>query len=151
MATFKILIIGDIGSGKTSFFNAIVKQSAVPQEGSLELETNYKTITFRVIDQDDFKDQKADGALLFFDLTSLKSTVTLNTWKVGFSMVNPGAPIVICGSKCDAAERLYSHMSVLEMVKGYKFFYISSKTRFKIYEPFIAIARNLTGKADLYV
>ena len=147
MATlnFKILLIGDFGSGKRTFLNSVLKY---PDLNILDLNTSYGIVRFHI-----FTEGQADGALLFFDLTKSQSAQTLKGWKLGFSLENPGAPIVICGSKCDSPmeDRMFSHTSILQLVQGYKFFYISSKTGFKTYEPLVALARSLTGKPDLYI
>lgn len=147
MATlhYNILIIGDDGSGKATYLNRILRYTDL---NIIDLDTSYGLIRFHIV----LKGQ-ADGALLFFDLTTSKSVEGLKGWKLGFSLENPGAPLVICGSKCDIPiqDRMFSHTSVLQLVQGYKFFYISSKTGFQIYEPLVALARSLTGKADLYI
>ena len=162
---FKVVLIGDAGSGKTAYIrrlmsyndpNYVFEHRYVPTHGSdlysLMLHTNYGNY---ILDIWDVAGQEKYGclrwvhyvdveaALVFFDMTSANSYKNSQDWFKDITGVNTIRSVVKVGSKCDIV-----HHKKIKYEPDVFVYEISSKTN-NIYEPLLWTVRILTGKTDL--
>ena len=166
MSTFKILLLGDGGVGKTTLLKRhldgefIKKYDATlgVEVYTLTFQTNYEQITLSIWDcagqekfsgilNEHYKDSM--GAIVMFDLTSKLSFKNVNQW---IKSINNKIPIVICGNKCDIGldNIKVSEADITSLVfNKYQYYHISAKSNHNYEKPFLYLARQLTGHDDL--
>jgi GTP-binding nuclear protein Ran len=151
--SFKIILIGDGGSGKTTFlmrhltgeyekkYNPTVGVEVHP----LVFYTTKGKIVFNVWDtagQEKYCGLRkayytdADAALVFFDTTSATSKKTVGSWE---SEVPAGIPRVTCGTKVENAPPGFSSRNCC----------VSARSSINFSKPFLKIARKLLDDAEL--
>ncbi len=170
---YKILLVGDSETGKTTFVNRHRMGSFITQHNttlgadikSLTFHTNYGSIKFDIWDctgKQRYK-QYVDGfypdkqaALVFFDVNNITSYNNVRQWANSIHNIIPTAPIVICGNKCDKKNRkvLPNQIDIHRILStewdtNVHYYDISAKTNYDFEKPFLFIARQLTGKEDL--
>ena len=170
-STYKVLLVGDSGVGKTTFlirhltgaFTTEHKSTLCANIKSLKFYTNYGPIILNICDctgkQHSINDYYLDGqaALVFFDVTNPNSYDNVRSWANNVhSILPPMAPVIICGNKCDMRDRkvLGSNIAIhrtlsLEWDTIVYYYDISAKSNYNFVEPFLSIAKQLTGKEDL--
>lgn len=118
--TFKIVVLGDSGVGKTGFLTRLVddqfsleSQSTIGVEFKTSiLSINGKTIKIQIWDtagQERYRNiakqyyNGSNGFLIFYDISSSLSFANLNMW---LKLINfkQGENVMICGNKCDLKE-----------------------------------------------
>ena len=162
---FKIVLIGDGATGKSAFVKRHLEgeyeKKYTPTLGvsvaTINFTTNYGIIKFDVWDtagQEIYSGLKdgyyinADGALLFFDVSSPETLKNVPTWRSAFSRLNPDSPIILCGAKSDGLNKIKKEL--LNKVKErMPYFLFSSLSCINIEQPLLDLARKLTGCADL--
>ncbi len=168
VTSFKIVLIGDGGVGKTSFLKRYkddgYDQKYIATIGAevypIKFNTNYGKIIFNCWDcagQEKFaglKDGyyiKADAAITFFDITRQNTFKNIESWITSFKRIEK-APIVICGNKCDdeSIDRKVTPMAIRNKISRKFYCEISAKTKYNLEEPFLKLAKILTGHDDLY-
>ena len=119
---YKLLLIGDCSVGKSTFitrhltgkWNPKYKQTQGVNIQNLKFHTNYGWINFEVRDIGAVEKynpdlgslyQKADGAIIFFDLNRPLTYRNLDPWRQSVLQVAPDIPIVLCGNKFDCQDR----------------------------------------------
>jgi GTP-binding nuclear protein Ran len=120
--TFKVVVIGDSGVGKSAFIerhrNGDFAREHVSTMGvevhPLTFHTNRGRIILKMWDcagKREFEGLGEDyytgahAALIMFDLSRTSTQESIATWKKKFAGVcGAGCPIVICGTKCDLME-----------------------------------------------
>ena len=123
---FKVIVVGDAGTGKTSFIHQLVHQKFAPntkatigldwREKQFKIQGGYVTIQFWDISgQERFANvtrayyQGAHGAIVCFDRSNLKSLETVSKWKkdidskvfVGGGTDGYVIPCLLLANKCD--------------------------------------------------
>lgn len=165
--TYKIVLIGDGGVGKTSFLqrhiNGNFQSKYIATIGvevhPLTFNTNCGKITLNIWDcagQEKFGGLRegyylgADAAIVFFDVTSCSSYKQVDAWIDSFLHVVPNGKIVICGNKCDERDRKIKPLDI-DIHKEYncKYYDISAKTNYNFDKPFLYLARSLTKQEYL--
>jgi GTP-binding nuclear protein Ran len=151
--SFKIILIGDGSSGKTTFLmrhlTGEYEKKYNPTVGvevqTLVFYTTKGKILFNVWDtagQEKYCDSRkayymnADAALVFFDTTSATSKKTVGSWE---SEVPAGIPRVTCGTKVENALPGFSSRRCC----------VSTRSSINFSKPFLKIARKLLDDAEL--
>lgn len=162
---FKIVLIGDAGSGKTNFVNRIAKGtfenkyiSTFGFNCSLKaLDTTKGNITLDIWDtagQDKSSTQResyyvgADAAIIFFDLTSTSSFKNVDFWKKTLGRVVPNIPIILCGNKHDLGYFKVKPNQIRDYLNvnlDINYFEASAKNNYNLDEMLLSVARNLTN------
>lgn len=166
-ARFKLVMVGDGGTGKTTFvkrhmtgeyekqYNATIGCEVRP----LMFSTNYGEIIFDVWDtagQEKFSCLR-DGyyiggqcAIIMFDLTSRVTYKNVPVWYRDLVRVCENIPIVLCGNKVDVADRKVKAKSItFHRKKNLQFYEISAKSNHNFEKPFIWLMSKLTGCPDI--
>lgn len=163
--TYKVVLVGDGSVGKTTFIMRHLTgdyiRTYVPTLGvevhPLTFSTNYGPIRFNVWDtagQEKFRGLgegyyiQAEGCLAFFDVTSRPSFAHLGDWVDGVRGKVGEIPTILCGTKCDMEGDKVDLQKVKEHLP-LPIYQISSKSNYNYDKPFLALARQLTGKDDL--
>ncbi len=170
---YKILLVGDSGTGKTTFVHRHRMGSFITQHNptvgadikSITFYTNYGSVKFDIWDcggKQQYK-QYVDGfysdkqaALVFFDVNNISSYNNASQWANSIHNILPTAPIVICGNKCDRRDRKVPIANIdihrtlsTEWDRTVHYYDISSKSNYNFDKPFLFMARQLTNKEDL--
>ncbi|KAL7719756.1 GTP-binding nuclear protein [Entamoeba marina] len=165
--TFKLILAGDGGVGKTSFVKKYLsgefEKRYIPTMGcevhKITFQTNYGPIHFNVWDvagQDKFAGL-ADGyyicgecGIIMFDLTSTKSYYDVENWYQKISRICKKVPFVLVGNKNDVVERKVELDQItFHEENNLKYCDISVKSNENLSEPFLILAKELTGNEDL--
>lgn len=169
---YKIVLVGDGGTGKTTFVKKILDgiftteyTATCGAEISLvNFSTNYGIdLTFEVWDTagQELKSKLSDayyigahGAIIFYDVTSSITYSNVPHWQrriVDVCFEEGKIPIVLCGNKVDCSNRKVKEKMIARTLKCGILMYteISAKTNYNFEMPFLALARKLTGKDDL--
>jgi len=164
---FKLVLVGDGGTGKTTFvkrhmtgeFEKKYIATLGVEVHPLDFQTNYGHITFNVWDtagQEKFGGLR-DGyyiqgqcGIIMFDVTSRITYKNVPNWHRDLERVCEGIPIVLCGNKVDVKERKVKTSNVtFHRKKNLQYLEISAKSNYNFEKPFLWLARKLTGKQDL--
>ena len=169
MNTFKIVLFGDGGVGKTTFvkkhltgdFEKRYIATLGVEVHPLRFHTNYGTICFNIWDcagQEKFGGLRdgyyiqSQGAILMFDSTSRITFNNLPKWLPTYTRVAQNTPIILCRTKCDLENRSHvTHKMIEEFTRENGLYYCetSTKSNYNCETPFLQLARTLMGKEDL--
>jgi GTP-binding nuclear protein Ran len=165
--TFKLVLIGDGGVGKTTFvkrhLSGEFEKKYVPTMGvevhPLNFFTNYGELRFDVWDtagQERFGGLRdgyyiqAQAAIIMFDVTSRVTYKSVPNWHRDIERVLDRVPTVLVGNKYDVKDRRVRAKHItFHRKKHIQYFDISAKSNFNFDKPFLWIARALVGKPDL--
>lgn len=167
--SYKIVLVGDGGVGKSTFIKrhrtGEFEKKYIPTQGvdvtPLTFSTNYGTIIFKVWDcagQEKFGGLRdgyytgADAAICMFDVTSNLTFKNMQQWIRDIRRTNMAVPIVTCGNKCDLQDsrKVQSNIIRTDLVNnGFKYFDISARSNYNFDKPWVELAKQITGKADL--
>eukprot|EP01080_Neovahlkampfia_damariscottae_P000675 gene675-8176_t len=168
--TFKIILTGDAGVGKTSYIKQLFKNefekkyiSTITTEvHKIIFKTNKGgTICFNIWNpagsekfgylRDGYYFE-SDAAIIMFDLTSRCTYKNTPNWYRDITRVCNDIPIVMCGNKFDMENetKIKSKQMVFPAKKNIPYFTISVKSQANIYEPLLNIARKLLNDQQLY-
>ena len=167
MATFKCVLIGDGGVGKTTFVKRHItgefEKKYVATIGvevhPLTFTTNRGPVTFNVWDtagQEKFGGLR-DGyyimgqcAIIMFDVTSRTTYKNVPTWHKDLYRVCDNIPIVLCGNKVDVKDRKVKGKAItFHRKKNLQYFDISAKSNYNFEKPFLWMIRKLVGDPAL--
>jgi small GTP-binding protein len=118
---FKVVMIGDSGSGKTAIINrmyhGVFRSSHIPTVGSsfvaITLKIEYADVILEVWDtagQEVYRSlvgfyaREAKGAFVFFDVTSQSSFAALPAWIKFIRSESPSVKVILFGNKTDLSE-----------------------------------------------
>jgi GTP-binding nuclear protein Ran len=164
---YKIVLVGDGGSGKSSYVKRMrtgeFEKKYIATQGvdvsPLTFQTNYGPVVFKMWDcagQEKFgglRDvyyTKADGAIVMFDLTSKVTFANVPNWILSLGKVASDIPVIICGNKVDVKDRKVTHNEIKELLPAdAKYYDISARSNYNFEKPFLDLARQLTGHQDL--
>jgi GTP-binding nuclear protein Ran len=164
---FKVLLLGDAGSGKTNFINRIIKGEFqgryLPTLGvevtNLDVVTNNGKFNLAIWDisgQNKYCDKSnfyknADVGLIFFDVTSKISFSNIGNWINDFKCICPNSPIIIVGNKVDIIERKITSNMVYKKYSTFDFIEISTKTCYNFETPINKLLQILTYNYELII
>ncbi|KAG7198830.1 hypothetical protein KM043_001799 [Ampulex compressa] len=167
MPTFKCVLVGDGGTGKTTFvkrhltgeFEKKYVATLGVEVHPLIFHTNRGPIRFNVWDtagQEKFGGLR-DGyyiqgqcAVIMFDVTSRVTYKNVPNWHRDLVRVCENIPIVLCGNKVDIKDRKVKAKSIVfHRKKNLQYYDISAKSNYNFEKPFLWLARKLIGDANL--
>lgn len=167
VAIFKLVLVGDGGTGKTTFvkrhltgeFEKKYVATLGVEVHPLVFYTNYGAIRFDVWDtagQEKFGGLR-DGyyigghcAIIFFDVTSRVTYKNVPNWHRDLVRVLENVPIVLCGNKVDIKDRKVKAKQItFHRKKNLQYYDISAKSNYNFEKPFLWLARKITGNANL--
>jgi len=159
--TFKLVLVGDGGTGKTTFvkrhltgeFEKKYIATLGVEVHPLTFSTNYGTICFNVWDtagQEKFGGLR-DGyyiqgqcGIIMFDVTARITYKNVPNWHRDLERVCENIPIVLCGNKVDVKDRKVKTAAVtFHRKKNLQYFEISAKSNYNFEKPFLWLARKL--------
>jgi len=166
-ATFKLVLVGDGGTGKTTFVKRHLtgefEKKYIATLGveihPLKFYTNFGAIVFNCWDtagQEKFGGLR-DGyyirgncAIIMFDVTARITYKNVPNWHKDLVRVCENIPIVLCGNKVDVKERKVKAKSItFHRKKNLQYYDISAKSNYNFEKPFLWLTRKLTGEAEL--
>merc|ERR1712168_604972 len=167
MPTFKLVLVGDGGVGKTTFvkrhmtgeFEKKYVATLGVEVHPLQFHTNRGAMRFNVWDtagQEKFGGLR-DGyyiqgqcAIIMFDVTSRVTYKNVPNWHRDLIRVCDGIPIVLCGNKVDVKEgKVKAKTITFHRKKNLQYYDISAKSNYNFEKPFLWLARKLSGEAEL--
>ncbi|EFC49804.1 ran family small GTPase [Naegleria gruberi] len=165
--TFKLLLVGDGGTGKTTFvkrhltgeFEKKYIATVGVEVHPLTFFTTRGPICFNVWDtagQEKFGGLR-DGyyiqgqcAIIMFDVTSRATYKNVPTWHRDIVRVCENIPIVLCGNKVDVADRKVKPKSInFHRKKNLQYYDVSAKSNYNFEKPFLWLARKIVGDPNL--
>jgi len=167
VATFKLVLVGDGGTGKTTFvkrhltgeFEKKYIATLGVEVHPLVFYTNYGHILFNCWDtagQEKFGGLR-DGyyiqgqcAIIMFDVTSRVTYKNVPNWHRDLVRVCENIPIVLCGNKVDVKDRKVKAKTItFHRKKNLQYYDISAKSNYNFEKPFLWLARKLCGEQQL--
>ncbi|KAJ5321726.1 uncharacterized protein N7506_010856 [Penicillium brevicompactum] len=165
--TFKLVLVGDGGTGKTTFvkrhltgeFEKKYIATLGVEVHPLNFNTNYGAIQFDVWDtagQEKFGGLR-DGyyingqcGIIMFDVTSRITYKNVPNWHRDLVRVCENIPIVLTGNKVDVKERKVKAKTItFHRKKNLQYYDISAKSNYNFEKPFLWLARKLVGNPQL--
>lgn len=165
--TFKLVLVGDGGTGKTTFvkrhltgeFEKKYMATLGVEVHPLGFETNFGKIQFDVWDtagQEKFGGLR-DGyyingqcGIIMFDVTSRITYKNVPNWHRDLVRVCENIPIVLCGNKVDVKERKVKAKTItFHRKKNLQYYDISAKSNYNFEKPFLWLGRKLVGNPGL--
>merc|ERR1712130_271447 len=166
--TFKLILVGDGGTGKTTFvkrhltgeFEKKYVATLGVEVHPLVFHTNRGPIRFNVWDtagQEKFGGLR-DGyyiqgqcAIIMFDVTARNTYKNVPTWHRDIVRVCETIPIVLCGNKVDVMDRKVKPKQInFHRKKNLQYYDISAKSNYNFEKPFLWLARRITGDPNLH-
>lgn len=169
VATFKLVVVGDGGTGKTTFvrrhttgeFERRYITTIGVNVSPLDFYTNRGKIRFIVWDtagQEKLGGLRdgyyigAHAAILFFDVTSQMTYKNVAKWHKDLQRVCENIPMVLVGNKVDVKDRkVKPKQIVFHRKKNMQYYEISAKSNYNIEKPFLYLMRKLTGDSELKI
>eukprot|EP01012_Entosiphon_sulcatum_P050646 TRINITY_DN6953_c0_g1_i1.p1 TRINITY_DN6953_c0_g1~~TRINITY_DN6953_c0_g1_i1.p1 ORF type:complete len:220 (-),score=62.97 TRINITY_DN6953_c0_g1_i1:174-833(-) len=167
VATFKLIMVGDGGVGKTTFVKRHLtgeyEKKYIPTIGvevhPLKFYTNRGLICFNVWDtagQEKFGGLR-DGyyiqgncAVIMFDVTSRQTYKNVPNWHRDIVRVCENIPIVLVGNKVDVMDRQVKAKQItFHRKKNLQYYDISAKSNYNFEKPFLWLAKKLANDNNL--
>eukprot|EP01112_Ceratiomyxa_fruticulosa_P016671 TRINITY_DN507_c0_g1_i2.p1 TRINITY_DN507_c0_g1~~TRINITY_DN507_c0_g1_i2.p1 ORF type:complete len:217 (-),score=48.37 TRINITY_DN507_c0_g1_i2:346-996(-) len=165
--TFKLVLVGDGGTGKTTFvkrhltgeFERKYVATLGVEVHPLTFHTNCGPICFNVWDtagQEKFGGLRdgyyiqGQAAIILFDVTSRITYKNVPNWHRDLVRVCENIPIVLCGNKVDVKDRKVKAKQItFHRKRGLQYYDISAKSNYNFERPFLWLARKLVGEPNL--
>lgn len=158
---FKIVLVGDGATGKTTFvkrhktgeFDRVYNATVGATVHNLKFYTTRGAILFEIWDtagQEKLGGLRdgyyvgAHGAILFFDVTSLTTYRSVNKWFSDLTRVmSSNTPIVLVGNKIDVKDRKVKAKQItFHRKKNMPFYEMSAKSNYNLEKPILFLLRN---------
>lgn len=165
--SFKLVLVGDGGTGKTTFVKRhLTGEFEKKYVATLGVEvhpmvfyTNRGAIKFNVWDtagQEKFGGLR-DGyyiqgncAIIMFDVTSRVTYKNVPNWHRDLVRVCENVPICLVGNKVDVKDRKVKAKTItFHRKKNLQYYDVSAKSNYNFEKPFLWIARKLVGDPNL--
>jgi len=166
-ATFKLVLVGDGGTGKTTFvkrhLSGEFEKKYLPTVGvevhPLKFHTTHGIICFNVWDtagqekygglRDGYYIQGNCG-IIMFDVTSRQTYKNVPNWHRDVVRVCENIPIVLVGNKVDVMERAVKARQItFHRKKNLQYYDISAKSNYNFEKPFLWLAKKLANDNNL--
>ncbi|KAJ3003570.1 GTP-binding nuclear protein gsp1/Ran [Thoreauomyces humboldtii] len=153
MPTFKLVLVGDGGTGKTTFvkrhltgeFEKKYVATLGVEVHPLTFHTNFGQICFNTWDT-----IQGQCAIIMFDVTSRITYKNVPNWHRDLVRVCESIPIVLTGNKVDIKERKVKAKAItFHRKKNLQYYDISAKSNYNFEKPFLWLARKLIGNPNL--
>ena len=169
VATFKLVVIGDGGVGKTTFVKRHItgefQKPYIPTKGAEVSEMNLMTsrgnICLKIWDtagQEKFGSLRecyyvdAQCAIIMFDLSSRQTYKNVPKWYKDLTKICENIPVVLVGNKADVKERkLKARQITFHRKRNLQYYDVSAKSNYQYEKPFLWLLRQLTGDSNLYL
>lgn len=165
MNSFKVVVVGDGGVGKTTWlkrhrtgeFEKRYIATMGVEVHTLTVHTNHGPIFFKMWDtagQEKFGGhrlkgyaQGAEAAIIMFDVTSKLSYLSVDNWFIQIRDICGNIPIVLCGNKCDVPGRkVLAKNMTFHRLNAIPYYDISARSNYNFEKPLLYLATRLTGK-----
>merc|ERR1712029_1164541 len=165
--TFKLVLVGDGGTGKTTFvkrhltgeFEKKYVATLGVEVHPLVFHTNRGQIRFNVWDtagQEKFGGLR-DGyyiqgqcAIIMFDVTSRITYKNVPNWHRDIVRVCENIPIVLVGNKVDVKDRQVKAKNIqFHRKRSLQYYDLSARSNYNFEKPFLWLARRLTNQPNL--
>jgi len=165
--TFKLILVGDGGTGKTTFvkrhltgeFEKKYVATLGVEVHPLTFHTSRGPLRFNVWDtagQEKFGGLRdgyyiqGQAAIIMFDVTSRMTYKNVPNWHRDLIRVCKNIPIVLCGNKVDVKDRKVKPKQItFHRKKSLQYYDISAKSNYNFEKPFLWLAKKLVGDANL--
>ena len=165
--TFKLVLIGDGGVGKTTFVKRHLtgefEKRYIPTHGVEVHPMNFETSRGEVIlDVWDTAGQEKLGGLrdgyyikgqcgiIMFDVTSRVTYKNVPRWYKDVTRVCDNIPLVLVGNKVDVKDRKVKAKQItFHRKRNLQYYDVSAKSNYQFEKPFVWILRRLSGDKDL--
>eukprot|EP01061_Rhynchopus_euleeides_P030311 TRINITY_DN503_c0_g1_i1.p2 TRINITY_DN503_c0_g1~~TRINITY_DN503_c0_g1_i1.p2 ORF type:complete len:217 (+),score=75.65 TRINITY_DN503_c0_g1_i1:106-756(+) len=163
MPTFKMLLVGDGGTGKTTFvkrhLSGEFEKKYIPTVGvevhPLRFQTTKGPVCFNVWDtagQEKYGGLR-DGyyiqgqcAIIMFDVTSRQTYKNVPNWHRDVTRVCETVPAVLVGNKVDVMDRQVKARAItFHRRKNLQYYDVSAKSNFNFEKPFLWLMRKLAN------
>ena len=163
----KIIVVGDIGTGKTTFLNRLSTAVFTTEHNHtlhsdpivLKFITGRQTkrgiINFKCYEIPDSLDNEhnnlfdgAQACLIFYDCSDQKTYKNIPKYIEKVRKLCNNIPIVLCGNKGDLRDKIrrpekLPYLNTWEVI-------ISAKSNYNIQKPFLWLARKMNNNPNLY-
>ncbi|GKA74483.1 GTP-binding nuclear protein Ran-3 [Tanacetum coccineum] len=165
---FHLVIVGDRGTGKTSFVKTCLTREFVKNEEStkgikfhlLDFSTNVGKLRincWEVEEKTEFRAlrnrcyKQCDFAIIMYDVTKRSSYNNVFDWHNELYSVNKNIKIVICGNKADDKKRreIKPHMATFPRLNSPEHYETSAKSHSNLEQPFLYFARRFLSNPTL--
>lgn len=162
IATFKVVLLGSGGVGKTTFLNRLTKGEFdgryIATQGVKKFEysmkTNQGTIKFDITDTagqeiysgTNLVDEaltQADAVIIMYDIGSRMTLYRVDDYRDWVAKSGGDAYVLTVGSKCDVVENVNKTQTPKNAIR------ISSRTGYHLDKPFLNVAMNLMDEPEL--
>ncbi|KAJ3055680.1 GTP-binding nuclear protein gsp1/Ran [Rhizophlyctis rosea] len=160
--TFKLVLVGDGGTGKTTFvkrhltgeFEKKYVATLGVEVHPLQFHTNFGAICFNTWDTAVRPREVrwfarwllGQCAIIMFDVTSRITYKNVPNWHRDLVRVCENIPIVLTGNKVDIKERKVKAKNItFHRKKNLQYYDISAKSNYNFEKPFLWLARKLIG------
>ncbi len=165
--TFKLVVIGDGGVGKTTFVKRHItgefQKPYIPTKGADVSQIDFYTTKgpIRFIIWDTAGQEKlgnlrecyyidAHCAIIMFDLTSRQTYKNVPKWHKDLTKICENIPIVLVGNKADVKDRkLRAKQINFHRKRNLQYYDVSAKSNYQYEKPFLWLLRQLTGDNNL--
>jgi len=181
MSRFKVVLVGDMGVGKTAYSERIRKgEFSTKYEATLGVDVNPLCLntlsgnsgapheeTASIVNIWDVAGNEkykglgegyfigAQAAIVMFDVSSQTSLDSVPQWVRKLRAVSPNIPIVICGSKVDLAQHMqHLHPAKIDRVINrlqLPYMNVSAKSNINLYMPLLALMQQLLQNNNIKV
>jgi len=165
---FKLLLVGDGGTGKTTFvkrhktgeFEKKYVATMGVEVHPISFHTNLGPVIFNCWDT--AGQEKLGGlrdgyyiggqaAIIMFDVTARVTYKSVPHWHKDLVRVCENIPIVLCGNKVDCKDRKVKPKDIFfHRKKNLQYYDISAKSNYNFEKPFLYICRKLTGDPNCH-
>eukprot|EP01065_Artemidia_motanka_P018798 TRINITY_DN22141_c0_g2_i1.p2 TRINITY_DN22141_c0_g2~~TRINITY_DN22141_c0_g2_i1.p2 ORF type:complete len:252 (+),score=106.97 TRINITY_DN22141_c0_g2_i1:71-757(+) len=168
-ATFKLVLVGDGGTGKTTYvkrhLSGEFEKKYLPTVGvevhPLKFHTTHGIIVFNVWDtagqekygglRDGYYIQGNCG-IIMFDVTSRQTYKNVPNWHRDVVRVCENIPIVLVGNKVDVMDRAVKARQItFHRKKNLQYYDISAKSNYNFEKPFLWLAKKLANDNNLQI
>lgn len=165
--TFKLVLIGDGGVGKTTFVqrhhSGHFIKTYIPTKGACVTEIIFNTthgkIRIQIWDtagQEKFGELRecyyigSQCGIIMFDLTSRETYKNVLKWLNDLVKVAPNIPICLVGNKADVKDRkVKANQITIHRKRNLQYYDVSAKSNYQFEKPFLYLLRQLVGDPNL--